>query len=1317
MKNRIHKIMGVGIALVIAMALVMGFVAPAAANPGETINEWYKFDYPQPGADGDWLYDPSILRVGELTEAIDGTLYAHVRRCVPDVTFRVDLDNPGTLTVSEFGTTNTGMVTADINGYWEGSEEDLAALEAFLPTDFTANLDLWGEGGSGTACISGTITETGLNYQGSIEGDSTLVLSGTWDVRGGRFNLRNCGRYILLGWWVLQDFGVWTGTQFFSGSVNGLGDAIFKSTDEGRTWEETDYPGGWVVDMAPSSVDEDTLYVADGHYVYKTDDAGDEWDYLGRDSLETAIAGDCGIPACCYCWDCSEFHQCEVCPSCGDGCNEYPFNCPITSISVGYDDDDNPYVFIGTRQHCSGVDLDDDNWLDPFPGDVYYLGEAGYPANWTSLNLSCYGNGTYDAIAVGCAPDWADTKETYVVVSTTDDDGDGNTWTGAGDSQTHVVYTKGTVCGWYEYAELLWDCTTPFASKYASRIAFPDDWEDTETLFVGVVDCADCWSGCIDDSPNPWYGCGGDVYMVMDGDCIDMNVKGISSGCIGEEPVDICSLDIEGDTEEARLIAGDYCCNKVYCSEDGGWSWDASDKDPTGGGYAGEFALTHAIWYEDTALAATAGCECAVSMCCGEDYPCEFWDQISLISTSIECVRSIGHSPGYVCGDSETMFMLTNWNWEEYWDDEFDCCYSCQESRRGGGPPRCYRETQSLWRHDGEYWERVYSCTIADHETRSWQIFQNLQVSPDFNDTGTVYLWNGCFEMWRTTDTGCSWDKLTFPCAPRPCINAAVVIDEDTVIAGGCYADDDCCEDAAGYVYKTTRHGSRPWDEYEFDDTHEGDVISFALEPGYEDPGTVLLGDDESRVYISEDGGETWDLISGAKLPSDYYDTWVAFDPAYATNHIIYAAAGPEIHRCIIDPDEDWADQEWEVICDHGGYASGIQAVGDTALYVTDRESTDECGDEDPCCDDGVPDEGGVLRSLNPDADDADDVIFERVTNGLPLVETDEDKAQLTGLWLTCDTSEEGCAENVLWALEAQWADCENIWVYEDTLAAPVTLIKPLDEQKLGETDSATLSWNELCGADCYEVALWKYCAECPDEKMDVVLDFLDCAPGACCIACGPGPGDVECECEIGECTCTEDTCIVVDELEPGTEYHWQVRVCACKPFLSKWSEERTFKTALMGVPFEGLSSPACGDTDIILTPNFTWGPVDGATGYDIEIATTETFTAGVIRGSSTVNAWVCPEELDYSTTYYWRVRAKKDGVYSDWMICMFTTMAEPEEPPPPVEIQEAPPAPQINIPPAEMVTPNWIYAIVAIGAALCIVVIVLIVRTRKPPA
>jgi hypothetical protein len=1069
------------------LSLAVAFTAPAAASPAETINEWYKFDYPAAGSEGDWFRQGTgveeIDAVREITQAINGDLYVYV----------------------ELGKTLTSH--------------------------------------------------------------------------------------------------------------------IFKSTDGGRSWEDTDYcevercsptdHPGRVYDMVCSSIDEDVVYATDGFYVYKTDDGGDTWDFVARDSLETVLGGGCG---CCL-------------STCISAYFENPSAEPdpvITSIDVTYDEDDNPFVFIGTRAHsitttagcteCVGTSK---------PGDVYYIAEGGFPANWTSLNLPCYG--FYDALAVGCAPDWADSKETYVVVTT------------GPLSDTHVVYTKGTVCGWYEFAELKYNCVTPFGSSYASRIRFPDDWADTETLFVGITD----------------FDGGGDVYLATDGSALDLNVAGITTGCMGKTPVDIISLDVKGDTDEASLIAGTFDAAwdepYVYYSTDGGWSWDGSEKNPTGD------RLTYVIFYDDTALAATTGTECAVSISCGEEVG-QYWNQISLIATDISCVLYGDHSPGYLSDDSHTWFMLTTGS------------------------------AQSVFRYDGTYWERVFCSTLVNSG------FQMVLVSPDFLTTNAVFVANMGFEIWRSLDAGCSWDKLTFPCSPRPYISAAVVIDEDTGIVGGM---DGPVGNDSGTVFKTTRHGARPWDDYEVDTT--GDIISFDLEPGYEDPGSVLLGTSKSEVFISEDGGETWDLVGELLIGGDAY-TSVAFDPGYATNHTIYAAADETIARCIIDPDEDWVDQEWkEIYSSASDVYWGIQAVGDTALYVGDKAQVDTT--------DGVNAvTGGVLRSLNPLEEEPEDVVFERLSETLDL------GTRLSGLLLTTDVSDDGCAENVLWSLEVLCSP--DVWVYEDTLAAPVVLNTPVEGQKLATTEEATLSWKELCGADCYEVSLYSYCPECPDEKLEVdISDLMDCP---------------ECLLDHSEyCEeCVSDTCIVIggeygEWLEPGTTYYWKVRVCYDQPKLSKWSEERTFTTALFAVDFDELCSPNCGSQDIILTPNFAWEAVDGATGYEVQLATTETFTVGVVKGDTTVNAWVCSETLEYASTYYWRVRAEKDGIYSDWTYCMFTTMAEPVPPTPPVEVTVPPaqPAPVINIPAAKMITPTWIYAIIGVGAALAIVVIALIVRTRRPPA
>jgi len=93
----------------------------------------------------------------------------------------------------------------------------------------------------------------------------------------------------------------------------GADEHIAKSLDtEGRTWELTEYFGdiGGVVaiDIVCSPLDADVAYAATGVSLYKTEDGGDSWDEIGNSAL---IGGN------------------------------------ITCLAIGWDDDDDPRVFVG----------------------------------------------------------------------------------------------------------------------------------------------------------------------------------------------------------------------------------------------------------------------------------------------------------------------------------------------------------------------------------------------------------------------------------------------------------------------------------------------------------------------------------------------------------------------------------------------------------------------------------------------------------------------------------------------------------------------------------------------------------------------------------------------------------------------------------------------------------------------------------------------------------------------------------------------------------------------------------------------------------
>jgi len=138
------------------------------------------------------------------------------------------------------------------------------------------------------------------------------------------------------------------------------------------------------------------------------------------------------------------------------------------------------------------------------------------------------------------------------------------------------------------------------------------------------------------------------------------------------------------------------------------------------------------------------------------------------------------------------------------------------------------------------------------------------------------------------------------------------------------------------------------------------------------------------------------------------------------------------------------------------------------------------------------------------------------------------------------------------------------------------------------------------------------------------------------------------------------------------------------------------------------LLGPQGGATDVSLTPGFSWAPISGATEYEFTLAT-DAALANAIEGTPvtlTQPSWQVPAgTLEYSTTYFWSVKASAP-TSSPLSIGTFTTMAEPVEPMPPVVIEPTPPPAQI--------APAYIWGIIGIGAILVIVVIALIIRTRR---
>jgi hypothetical protein len=1353
MKSKMKGVLGIGFALVLVASLML-FAIPVAAGPYEDLtpklpNGWEGFS-PQEGALGYWYYSHDITTVGPLAKAINGDIYAYVANATSPTGAATPL-NPGANDI--FKSTDGGRT-------WT-----VSAVPQYYAYSATAG------GGAVVDMVCSSMSEDVLyltdgNYVWkSINGGVSFTLVAQSDLE-----------YQLMGA---------CGTPITGFPITSI-DVGYDGAGKPIVLIGTRYVSGHLDPDSKPAVGS-VYYIAD----------------------ETFSATWTNLQLGCY--DCCEWADT---PSTAAGC----YDVYSVAAAPGFDSVSKVYAVISAP--LSGITFPTgySPYATTFPTVEIRAGDYGASFDYDSATagVATLTGTIYSATGVpGTAFDMSNTTGTITLAANEtlhivfDPPTTGGTvgisningtisWRATPEGSatfcggTRVVSTLGTVCAWSPtlptVIELRWNCLWSFEIQHASRIMFPSYYSSESTLFVGVAAVEDT-AGTLQG-----WGEGGDVYRatdtILEKDCIDLNVQGFTTGCTGFNHANICSLHIDDNDALAAGAWDEYQLQsptRVYYSADGGWTWTPSIKDPTG-------ANQTYVLFGSSIVAATNGCDCAFSLSCGAN-PGAYFNQISLISMSIDQVLDMTHAPGYVL-DSSIMYVLT-------WDD--DACDSV--------------DINSLLRWDGTYWERVHSSryyVVASTQSASafWYtpLYEWVEVSPDFNSTDCLYLANSSFYMARSIDAGCSWAPLTYPCYDRPSISAWIVVDEDTVLAAGAAAN-------AGYVWRTTNHGAQPWKSYMVQNTvggFAGNGVDFDLSLPRAADSDVLLGDASGQVFLSQDLGETWveiyDTLTGTFDQNSSTDhlTYVVFDPGYGTDGdsgetMFYAAAGSLIGRCDYNASALPFKQDWVYICPAAAtcetcslyMASGIDAAGDTALYVADAGAAGGgsvtstvsgtiavkyiCDESSPysdtcTCDitidaetltviSGTIADGEPLAILNYNlfcasgayagAMDGDITVVGLINGGIGTIVIDPPitladcvicyppmsifevissnltaditstvtSAHPTGVWRTlnpmdlmppkypalveweflnlgaphvlrhpeADTFTHSVypddlwlttASNMLWALDATSSPTSYlnyIWMWEDPLAAQVIQVSPADGALLATETFATLEWDDLDAATMYEVKVYEECPECLNPlEMKLFGTYYTTVAG--------------------------ETCIKITGLTAGTKYFWKVRVACDSPQVSKWSDLHSFDTALSTTI---RCSPECGAEDITLTPNFSWSKVTGATGYEVEVATDEEFTNIVASGETSIEAWDCTAELDYSTTYYWRVRAVKDGVYSGWTYCLFSTMDEPEPTPEPVE--------PVVIEETE-ITPTWIWVIIGIGGALTIAVIILIVTTRRVP-
>jgi len=137
------------------------------------------------------------------------------------------------------------------------------------------------------------------------------------------------------------------------------------------------------------------------------------------------------------------------------------------------------------------------------------------------------------------------------------------------------------------------------------------------------------------------------------------------------------------------------------------------------------------------------------------------------------------------------------------------------------------------------------------------------------------------------------------------------------------------------------------------------------------------------------------------------------------------------------------------------------------------------------------------------------------------------------------------------------------------------------------------------------------------------------------------------------------------------------------------------------------LISPEVAATNIGTTNiGFSWTSVPDATSYSFVLSPNANLSGALVSQEISTTAFNYAGPLEFGKTYYWQVKAwKGTTLLSTSNVGVFTVGPAPVAPQPPVVVQTTP-APVITIPPAQQITPTWIYAIIGIGAALAVVVI-----------
>ena len=125
------------------------------------------------------------------------------------------------------------------------------------------------------------------------------------------------------------------------------------------------------------------------------------------------------------------------------------------------------------------------------------------------------------------------------------------------------------------------------------------------------------------------------------------------------------------------------------------------------------------------------------------------------------------------------------------------------------------------------------------------------------------------------------------------------------------------------------------------------------------------------------------------------------------------------------------------------------------------------------------------------------------------------------------------------------------------------------------------------------------------------------------------------------------DTTITDLVLEYALDYSWKVRATN-KIGDGDWSLAWNFTTIIERPSQVSLSSPSNDASGVVLRPTLSWLSSARSTEYDIQVST-DGFSSYVINATTTDTSYNVGTDLEYATTYSWRVRGTNATGDGDW--------------------------------------------------------------------